>query len=53
MIAMAGVRMYYMLDMVVGTPSIMGHMGVGTSNPYIQRIQVESLMGIGIVSKSR
>ena len=40
-------------DMVVGTPSLMGHMGVRTLNPHIQRIQVESLMGIAIISKSQ
>ena len=42
-----------MLDMVVGTPRIMGRMGVGTPNLHIQWIQVESLTGLVTVSESQ
>ena len=41
-----------LLDLVVGTPSIMGRMGVGIPNLHIQRTQIESLTGLTIVSKN-
>ena len=41
------------IDMVVGTPRILGYMGVGTPNPHIQRIQVVSLTDFVTASKSQ
>ena len=37
----------------VGTHSVMGRMGVGTPNPHIQWIQIESVTGLAIVSDSQ